>query len=200
MGFTLPPAQSGSATGTINITWGGIPDDPNLLTPDVLIAYFASKLKETDGQVQFLMANQTSRSNTAKALSALSDMLNASKNGLGEHDPMGQTISAEIDKAIERCSDPETKEQLQQLKANFDHTISDDPGDNGNKSDVSGDEMRSFMDRVSDIQSMVNEGGEMDMLRLQSLMSTRQQTLQLASNLVNNLADSSKAIIQNIHG
>jgi hypothetical protein len=55
---------------------------------------------------------------------------------------------------------------------------------------------------VKDLQSVNDElskGGELGMIQLQSLMSQRQLAIQITTNLMQTLHDSSKSIVQNIH-
>jgi hypothetical protein len=55
---------------------------------------------------------------------------------------------------------------------------------------------------VKDLQNDSDElgkGGELMMIKLQSLMSQRQLAVQITTNLIQTLHDSSKSIVQNIH-
>ena len=58
--------------------------------------------------------------------------------------------------------------------------------------------MKSLSDAVASIQQDVNHEGELEMIKLQSLMSQRQQALQMCTNLVQSLGQSAQQITANI--
>jgi len=52
--------------------------------------------------------------------------------------------------------------------------------------------------KLDDLTDNLNSNSEMEMLKLQSLMQNRQQAIQLASNMLEAIASSTEAIVQNI--
>ncbi len=74
-------------------------------------------------------------------------------------------------------------------------------GTNNNPNDryISVDEMKALSsDAVANIQKDLNSGAELSMINLQSLMSQRQQAIQLATNLVQSLGDQCNKIAENV--
>lgn len=172
------------------------------LTPDVLLAYCESKIRGIDEQVKRAFAGQTQRNNLSKALSELSDKLSQHQKVIGEGDTQ---IKADIEKlydnAICAAGGPETEvgKELAAQKAQFHATGNGQAQEiSGDKGDIADWEMKNFMDSVQRMQSDANRNGELEMIKLQSLMSQRQQALQMCTNMVAGLGQSSQQIAANV--
>ncbi len=185
----------------LNIQFQG-PMEFGLLSPDALMAYCASKLRGLDAQVQAAFAKQKQRSDMSKALSALANELGpkADKDSGGivkGDETTKQKINAAFTAAIQAAGpDTELGRRLQQQQDHFRATSTPDGGvgDDG----VAPWEVKNFLDAVQRIQSDANSEGELEMIQLQSLMSQRQQALQVCTNLVASLGQSAMGIAQNV--
>ncbi|HEY8041388.1 MAG TPA: hypothetical protein VIF15_16395, partial [Polyangiaceae bacterium] len=59
-------------------------------------------------------------------------------------------------------------------------------------------DVKGWIQELSDVQSTINQGSELQMIKLQSLMSQRQTAIQLTTNLVQSLGDQLNKIAENI--
>jgi len=172
-----------------------------LLTPDLLLAFCASKIRGIDEQVQRAFAKQNDRNTLSKKLSDLSDGLGLYQKGVPGDDINGKKMIVEkYDAAILAAGkDSEFGKKLAEQKAAFERTakINDVKGQSG-EPDVADWEMKNFIDDASRIQSELNQEGELEMIKLQSLMSQRQQALQMCTNMVQSLNQSSQQIAANV--
>jgi hypothetical protein len=172
---------------------GGADLPPGALTPETLLAYCASKMRGLDGQIQACFAKQQARNAKSEALSKLATAMNTWKVGF-EGNPKAK---AEIEAALKEAKaslagDPALSEQLANLTNAFNETAKDKTGH------VDSDEMNGFMSTVQSMQQSINQDGELEMLQMQSMMSQRQQALQLCTNMIQSLGQSSQAICSNV--
>jgi hypothetical protein len=171
------------------------------LTPDTLLAYCESKLRGIDEQVQRTFAGQEKRNRLNTALSELSDKLSKHQNVIGPDD---KDIKADIEALYQNAIDaagPDTElgKQLAQQKADFHATATGTSTQiKGDQPDIAAWEMKNFMDSVQRMQGDANRQGELEMIQLQSLMSQRQQALQMCTNMVSGLGQSSREIAANV--
>ena len=63
---------------------------------------------------------------------------------------------------------------------------------------MSADTVKRFVDNLKGLQTEVNQGSELGMITLQSLMSQRQMAIQLTTNLVQSLGEMTNKIAANI--
>lgn len=180
------------------------PEVFGFLTPETLLIYCQTKLRGLDEQIQRAMAGQKNRGRAQEALGELSEALDP--NGLNgdETGASGKTKRDEVvdkyNKAIVAVG-PET-EMGKQLAANRDKFLTDASGKRtdieNDDAHVSKDDMRTFTDSVSQMQSQFNREGELEMIQLQSLMSQRQTALQMCTNMISGLGQSSQQIAANV--
>jgi hypothetical protein len=166
---------------------------PGALTPETLLAYCASKMRGLDGQIQACFAKQQARNAKSAALSKLATAMNTWKVGFEGNPKAKADIEAALKEAqTSLAGDPALSEQLANLTNAFNETAKDQTGH------VDSDEMTGFLSTVQSMQQSINQDGELEMLQMQSMMSQRQQAIQLCTNMIQSLGQSSQAICSNV--
>jgi len=180
------------------------PSEFALLTPEALLEFCKTKLEGLDAQVKSGFLKQQRRNRLSGALSDLVASLNSkadkASGGVAAVDNnLKQTIVAQFDAAIRAAGgDQGLVKRLQDEKARFEATAFPPEGQEHNDAGVADWEMADFAEAVQNIQSDVNREGELEMIQLQSIMSQRQQALQMCTNMVQSLGQSAMGIAQNI--
>lgn len=72
------------------------------------------------------------------------------------------------------------------------------PRDDGDVKTISGERVQTYVGTLKNEQSDLTGGAELNMINLQAIMSQRQTAIQLTTNLVQSLGDSSNKIAANI--
>lgn len=190
-----------AALGATEIDMGYVP-----LTAEGLMAYCAMKLRDLDKQVQTAFASQKERNHLGKALADLTEALNLKSNGIPKDTELhkaGQVdIEAAYDKAILEVGGIGTDlgSKLAAEKEKFTKTATGQGPSTSkqDEADVSPSEMAKFAESVGSMQSTLNRDGEMQMIQLQSIMSQRQQALQMCTNMIQGVNQSAMGIVQNV--
>ena len=164
------------------------------ISPDMILQYVANRLHSTDGQMQDLMKKQSGLEDDGRILTELANDL-----GQGNFQQMGalgddvKKIDAAYDKAIKAAGGETTPlgSKLAETRARV--------AQSGVKGDLnlSNQEMKSALEEINRLQSDLSRGGEMMMMKLQSLASQRQQIVQFATNTIAGLGETAKAIAAN---
>jgi hypothetical protein len=167
-----------------------------MLSPELLLEYCKTKMRGIDDQVQRAFAGQKTRNDLSKALSDLANAFQKKEITADDQTTKNAAYKA-FDEAI-AAAGPTSQLgiELQALKASF--TTDANGGSEHNDARVAEAELKTFLDTVGRIQTDVNREGELEMIQLQSLMSQRQQAIQMCSNMVANLGQTSLAIVQNM--
>jgi len=204
-------ATSASNTTSIGAATTGF--NISELTPEALLAYCAERMGSIDDQVKQYMGLAQAREKARGALNELKTALKTHGGGLvaDPNDNPKKEILAKYDTAIEAAkkADPDLANRLTAERDKFKSTAIEHDGmapegyenfrdvyDGFNK--VSKEEMENFGDAVTGITSDLDEKSQLDMMTLQSLMSKRQTAVQMCTNLVSAVGDTSKAIAANI--
>lgn len=174
--------------------------DLTVVTPDMLLAYTGMKIRQLDDQVRIAFENQETRNTQTSALNKLANVLGASQKKVTDADVEEKVaIDGAYDTAIKSVgADTPLGKQLQVEWAKFRTTSRMDPNSNDDNGSVDESEMKGLLDAVGRMQSDLNQAGELEMIKLQSLMSQRAQALQLCSNLVASLSEASKSIVSKV--
>lgn len=160
------------------------------LTPDALMVYLSSRLDALDTQVNDIFNRQQHTQAIQKALSNLRTAL----RGL-ETDGTTKHKDATLTRIHEALRD------LTDLDSNMGAAVRDQLNQTGfafADDTCTEAEMKATMDYLDSVGKDVDSSAQMDMIRLQSIMSARQTAIQLATNLVASLGESTKAIVSNI--
>lgn len=161
------------------------------LTPETLIAYCASKMRGIDTQIQQCFAKQQARNAKSQVLSDLQSKLSNYKIGFQNNPEARKDIEMALAKAKAAfVDDPALSEQLDKVSTSFNATMNDDWASEG--------EVTGWMNSVQSIQQGINQDGELEMLQMQSMMSQRQQSVQLCTNMIQGLGQTSQAVAANI--
>ncbi|CAN5677648.1 hypothetical protein BH09MYX1_BH09MYX1_61130 [soil metagenome] len=188
-----------NGNNNVNSTQSGSfnPDvGPGYLTPDALMSFCQSRLRGLDDQIQTAFAKQTRANAASQTLSALGEAMIPIKNNLDKENGKAalQGLETKYRNAAALTSDPELKKALltQADKCEADRTSMGDDG-------LTAEQYKSYgSDFVASTQKDVNAGTELSMINLQSLMSQRQSSVQLVTNMVQALGDQMNKIAANI--
>lgn len=190
------PAINGSTpvtTPSISVGGGGF------ISPDMILQYVAGRLGRTDEQMRGIMEKQREMEKHGQILSDLADELGRwQQKGVGGNE--AQAMLKAYDKAIDAAGGENSPlgSQLKAAKNRIECSINKGTVINGDGDNyASSTEMGQALQEITRIQSDVSRGGEMMMMKLQSLASQRQQIIQFATNTIAGLGESAKAIAAN---
>jgi hypothetical protein len=128
-------------------------------------------------------------------LPTTTDVLDARTN---RYDKLDRAVKAkEIRDAAAKVNDPKTKAALEQL-ARYIETLP--TGGAQGKTLSRADVEKNILQRISDAQSQLGSGREMRQMQLQSIISQRQTALQMCSNILSNVNETVKSIVNNMKG
>jgi hypothetical protein len=172
-------------------------DDFVPLTADDLLAYCNLRLRDLDRQVQSLFAKQTGRNSLNIVLSRLQDKLTSTVGEQIKDVDQLNAIRADFMAAINAAQSGGFAAEADALRGQltqFDATTRN--ADN----EIDKAELKDLADAVTNVQSDLNRGGELDMIKMQSLMSARQQAVGLTTNMLQTLGQTLNQIVQNMRG
>jgi hypothetical protein len=156
------------------------------LTPDAMLVYCQSRLTGINTQCREIMTRQEKN---AKAQAAAGDLLSTLylyQDGAVEGSQR-ENVGLGYDKAIATAG---ADSPLGRKLIHDRDTLFKDPADKNT--------MASLINATKNHQSELNSDAEIDMIRLQSLMSQRQTAIQLTTNIVQSLNDQANKIVANI--
>jgi hypothetical protein len=157
------------------------------LTPDAMLVYCQSRLTGINTQCRDIMTRQEKNAKDQAAIGDLVSTLTTYQDGVKGDWPKIQKIKDAYAKAIDDVGGPQStigKELVHDLE-----TLLGDADKNG---------IGSLITAAKSHQSELNSSSEIDMIRLQSLMSQRQTAIQLTTNIVQSLNDQTNKIVANI--
>lgn len=179
--------------------------ESEFLTPDALLAYCAMKLRGIDAQVHTAFTAQKNRNGVSSKLSELQksmqQFVNIPETG-PDRDARLASLQKDFAEAIRLAGGPESPagKRIADIQANLElnagvHGQTRWKNDAG---DVCPEELADYAKQLGSIQQDLNAEGELEMITLQSLMSQRQQAIQMCTNMVASLGQSANAVAQNI--
>jgi hypothetical protein len=158
------------------------------LTPDAMLVYCQSRLTGINTQCSDIMTRQEKNANAQSALGDLASTLSLyQESGVNDDVTKKQAVDNAYQKAIDGVGGPTSP--LGEKLAN-DHDTLFGSGDKN--------AMAALLNATKSHQSELNSDSEIDMIRLQSLMSQRQTAIQLTTNIVQSLNDQANKIVANI--
>lgn len=167
------------------------------LTPESLMLYCQTRLRGIDEQVNDAFAKQQRANEDSKVLTTL---INEASSLPGDVPTQKQAqdymnaLAAKYDAAAAAAKDPTIKAALAKQADNC-RDIANTKCSNGITAAMYKQNAGDF---VSSLQKDVNAGTELEMIKLQSLMSQRQSAVQVVTNLVQALGDQMNKIASNI--
>jgi hypothetical protein len=185
----MPPVQPSDVA--TNVSDVGLP----YLTPDAMMIYCQSRLTSVDSQCREMMSKQQKNGASQAALGELLTTLSKYQEGFDTEGDAGNVGRLkELDTAYAKAiAQVGADTPLGQTLAKDRAATLDQGDDRVNKGDIA-----SLTNTVKSQQSSLNSDSEIDMIRLQSLMSQRQTAVQLTTNIVQSLNDQVNKIVANI--
>jgi hypothetical protein len=172
------------------------------LSPDALMVYLSSRLNGLDGQINAIFNTEKTQTDAQAALRELKEAVGQLTADSGATtQTMTDEQNAAITKAIQdiHAVDPMLSDSILQQLEKPGGGLLLEPTD-GQPSDliVTGNQVKATNDYIDGLSKDIESSSQMNMIQLQSLMSSRQTAIQLSTNLISALGESSKAIAANI--
>lgn len=197
---------------------------PGYLTPDALMSYCASRLRGIDDQIHSSMTRQQNANADSSTLSTLAEKLRPPGGNVevGKNNDVFNNYGQALIDAANSASDPSLKAKLLGQAKKFVDCHEEAPQGSGKyvsdgvKVDGNGtvtidgtahktgdtlnpEQLKTMTSEfVSNVQKDLNSDTELSMINLQSLMSQRQSSVQLITNMVQSLGDQLNKIASNI--
>jgi len=169
------------------------------LTPEGLMIYLKSRLNGLDSQIDGIFSNQQHNQHVQEALQKLKSILaglDQSKNGTepGLVKKINAALAglADVDADLAKRVGDTLKGEGQILDGAGGKGANHPPDDRYKVSDV-----KTSAEYLDSVTKELNAGAQLDMIHLQSLMSSRQTAVQLSTNLIQSLGHSADAIAAN---
>jgi hypothetical protein len=220
--MTLSSAPINNSHPTVD--WGGpsvFEEDAENLSPDARMSYCQTRLDSIDGQVRGLLADQQQ---SASVIQQIDQVIGAIKqyDGSDQTDPaVCKNLETQFHDLVQNLRDTDPNcPVLPSLTQAYNSMVWS--GDGGAaktgsspdfidydkyppvKSGPQGDmklvtkELQGYVETLTDAAGNLNSNAELEMVRLQSLMSQRQTAVTLTTNLVQSLGDQENKIADNI--
>ena len=184
------------------------------LTPDALMNYCATRLRGIDNQIQTKFTKQQTANEDSKVLSALQGTLNFGNDdliviggqGLNNDSTIKAGGQALID-AANRSTDPGVQKRLLELAGKLVTVSGSPPTATFNPTANVALAARTYKPSelaqmitqpVANLQKDMNQGTELDMMSLQSLMSQRQTAVSTVTQMLQALGEQLNKIAGNI--
>ncbi len=182
------------------------------LTPDALMNYCATRLRGLDDQIQTKFEKQQTANHDSAILATLQGDLNfghddLTVSGKSTEDGTIKAAAAKLIDAANHVSDPATQQALLTLAGKL-VTVTGTPpsasyNPNASVALAAGTYSVSAMSTmisqpVAGIQKDLNSGSELDMIKLQALMSQRQTAVSTVTQMVQALGEQLNKIAGNI--
>lgn len=186
-----------AVTNTSN--YGTIAFDQESLTPEGMMLYLSTRMNEVDGEINKLFDKQKASQEIRQALGTIQTELGKLKEDPGLLSMPGdgagpseveQNINAAIDQIAQ--IDPQLAEQMRTEMNKEGQVLYVQDGK------YFAQEVKASKSYVENIIKDLDATAQMDMIRLQSHMSARQTAIQLSTNLIASMNDSTKAVVSNI--
>ncbi len=193
--------NSAAATATSILNADTTGSYPGALTPDALMVYLQTRLESVDGQISQIFAQQQKMEKIRSLLNRIQDELNKlndkGQDGqlLGiQHGGGPQDYEAKIEGLLDQIAelDPHLANQMRTDMRTEGQILWVEDGLYFSK------EVSASKDYVNSMLKDIESSAQMNMIRLQSMMSSRQTAIQLSTNLINNLHEGTKSIVGNI--
>jgi len=179
---TSPP----NASSDINFT--------GALTPDALMLYCRSRLGDLDDKMDDQFEKQKAYRDGTAALNRAHGLVADGVRAGGMSDQQGEAVVNELNLAIEALPDGPQKKDIIAQRDFFTNEMKND----GDAISVDKAACEGYAKSLDNLSKDLGTSAELDMMTLQSLMSQRQTAIQISTNLIQSLGESSKTIAQKI--
>jgi len=164
---------------------------PSSLTADGLLIYLQSRLGYLDRRVNEIFGNQKRLQQVHDELMEIQkDLDNLDEENGGTNSDYQASINAHLD-ALETI-DPDLAKKMRADLA-MEGQVLHTSGETYSANDV-----KASSEYVSNTMKKLESNAQLEMIELQSLMSTRQTAIQLATNMVSSIGQGPQAIASNI--
>jgi hypothetical protein len=181
------------------------------LTPEGLMLYLQSRLDDVDTQINGLFKKQQDVSRIREDLNAIQQALQTLENDPAKKDAQGaldtdSNQNGKIDPSEYADYEKKVTDAIADIKdvdPVLGAKLESELGRDGYiLHDLNGQYLTSDVKNTTDYLNTLNKqlesSAQLEMIKLQSLMSARQTAIQLSTNLVSALGDSTKSIASNI--
>lgn len=166
------------------------------LSPDALMSYCAIRLRNLDDQVAIAFKKQQLANADSQQLSELTDHLNWTSGPIDGSTTEGnqtlKNVAGTYYYYAQHVNDPALAKKLIEKGKFFEDLASKGGTLDTNAYKANG------ADFVGTLQKDLNAGTELSMINLQSIMSQRQSSVQLITNMVQSLGDQMNKIVSNV--
>jgi hypothetical protein len=188
---------------TATSEYASIAYDQESLTPEGMMLYLSTRMNEVDGEIDKLFDKQKASQEIRKALGTIQTEL-SKLNEDGGHDQKlhmpgrdghGATqIEQNILDAIDKIAtiNPELADRMRAKMNEGGQILCNQDGE------YFSHELSASKNYLDGIIKDLDATAQMDMIRLQSHMSARQTAIQLSTNLIASMSESTKAVVTNI--
>jgi hypothetical protein len=196
-----------------DVPYGGprnFAEAPVFLTPDALLMYCETRIRGLDEDIQKQFATQQ---NNLKDAASIDGFIQKLKNAYAAtKDDKGNfkwnDMAAKLEEQngfdpkdphawgdfIDSIQDPSAKAAVQKLCANWATTCQQHGNDTMSFQDL----QDKVLGNLGDTKQSLSQGNELAMIQLQSIMSQRQTSIQLTTNLIQSLGDTLKTVAGNV--
>lgn len=169
----------------------------NALTPEALMIYLSTRLESVDGQIHELFQNQQDSEKVRAAIDQIGTLLNTLKEN-GEKETVlkgSKETLEEVKQIIENQIGPVNPKLAARMRTDLEqkgYILA------GRESQYKTSQLEKTRDYLEDLTGQLESTAQMNMIRLQSLMSARQTAISLSTNLIAKLNDSTQKVVENI--
>jgi hypothetical protein len=203
-----------SVSSTANVAPSTLPggaDAATNLTPEALMIYLQTRLGGLDEQINLMFKKQQNMNRIRQDLNAIQKALQSLKNDPADKNAQGSkhpdaTKNGKPDLSL--CADYERQilqaiADIKELDPALGARLEAELGKEGFiLHDLNGQyltsEVKNTIDYLNTEVSRLESSAQLEMIQLQSLMSNRQTAIQLSTNLISALNESTKSIAGNI--
>ena len=159
---------------------------PEFITPEGLLGYCQSRLRDLDRHIQERFAAEQKTINLQAGLNKLKDAIRlaASDSTIDANELKG--LQDQIAALKAGSGDPDVLNRLDAIESLCTNNLTPDLAKDGP------------IKAIDDLGKDLGSGRELSMIELQSVVSQRQTALQLTTNLMNTMNQSAQGIVQNI--
>ncbi len=193
------------------------------LTPDALMLYCASRLNSLDEGISSMMNKQEQSQTVQKALGKVKDLMSGGgmdkndyvKKGaimdamkeaydaLPPGDPMRERLQETFKSFVtDACFNDGKLPLANKMLSNYTPAMRDElvalPSIDNNLNEVSAKSMEGYASNLGTLMGELSKGAELQMINLQSLVSQRQMAVQITTQLLAKMNETSMAIANSI--
>lgn len=188
--FTLSRLHMIGSTGADNLDG---------LSAEGLLMYLETRMRDLDGQVNGVFSKMQDVEKLRKHLMELQNELNCLNDDTGEDDVLTASGSqkgfeARINQVIDNIQslDPQLADRLRRMLGEEGQILYVQDGKYLTREVVNSREL------INGVSKQLESGAQMDMIRLQSVMSARGTFIQMTSNLIAGFNEPMKTVVGNI--